>query len=103
MKTQELLKKEFYIVDCKDFVYFARPVHIIGFGGCAGDEELNYYLDIKDFMGRDREVYMWELEKFKTLEEAKKEAQRLNNIPENKKRAKEWNTRDKLLLNYLNW
>ena len=98
MKVDELLKKEFYIIDCKDFIYFVQPVHIIGFGGCASDEELHYYLDVKDFMDRDMEVYMYELEKFKTFEEAKKEVDRLNNIPSNKKQAKQWNTRDKFIL-----
>ena len=68
MKLDELLKKEFYIIKCKDF------------------------------MGRDEKMYMYELEKFKTFEEAQKEVDRLNNIPSNKKRAKQWNTRDKFIL-----
>ena len=98
MKVDELLKKEFYIIKCKDFIYYVQPVHIIGFGSCASDEELHYCLDVKDFMGRDEEMYMYELEKFKTFEEAQKEVDRLNNIPSNKKRAKQWNTRDKFIL-----
>ena len=98
MKLDGLLKKEFYIIKCKDFIYYVQPVHIIGFGGCASDEELQYYLDAKDFMGRDEEMYMYELEKFKTFEEAQKEVDRLNNIPSNKKQAKQWNTRDKFIL-----
>lgn len=98
MNIQELLKKEFYIIKCKDFIYYVQPVHIIGFGGCASDEELHYYLDTKDFMGRDEEMYMYQLEQYKTLEEAQKEVDRLNNIPKNKKQAKEWNTRDKFML-----
>ena len=102
MKLDELLTKEFYIINCENFIYFVQPVHIIGVGGYACDEELHYYLDVKDFMGRDMEVYMCELERFKTFEEAQKEANRLNNIPSNKKRAKDWNTRDKFtLLSYL--
>ena len=68
MKVDELLKKEFYIIKCKDF------------------------------MGRDEKRYMYELEKFKTFEEAQKEVDRLNNIPSNKKQAKQWNTRDKFIL-----
>ena len=43
-------------------------------------------------------MYMYELEKFKTFEEAQKEVDRLNNIPSNKKQAKQWNTRDKFIL-----
>jgi len=100
--NKELLEKEFYIIDCKDFIYYVRPVHIIGFGDCAIDEEPHYYLDVKDFMGRDKEMYMCELERFKTFEEAQKEVDRLNNIPSNKKQAKQWNTKDKyMLLSYL--
>ena len=98
MNIEELIKKEFYIIKCKDFIYYVQPVHIIGFGGCASDEELHYYLDIKDFMGRDEEMYMYQLEQYKTYEEAQKEVDRLNNIPSNKKRAKKWNTIDKFML-----
>ena len=101
MEIDKLLNKEFYIVDCMDFIYFARPVHIIGFGCCAVDEEINYIIDIKDYMNEYREVYMWELERFRTLEEAEKEAKRLNNIPSNKKRAKQWNTTGKFICKIL--
>lgn len=98
INIEEILKKEFYVIECKDFIYYVQPVHIIGIGGCSTDEELHYYLDVKDFMGRDREMYMYELERFKTFKEAPKEADRLNNIPSNKKRAKQWNTKDKFML-----
>jgi len=98
MNIEKLLQKEFYIIDCKDFIYYVQPTHIIGFGCCAGDEEIHYYLDVKDITGRDKEMYMYELEKFKTFEEAQKEVDRLNNIPSNKKRAKQWNTKDKFML-----
>ena len=60
--------------------------------------ESTNYLDVKDFMGRDEKMYMYELEKFKTFEEAQKEVDRLNNIHSNKKQAKQWNTRDKFIL-----
>ena len=98
MKLDELLKKEFYIIKCKDFIYYVQPAHIIGFGWCATDEELQYYLDVKDFMEKKKKRYMYELEKFKTFEEVQKEVDRLNNIPSNKKQAKQWNTRDKFIL-----
>jgi len=96
--NEELLKKEFYIIKCEDFIYYVQPVHIIGVGGCSSVEELHYYLDTKDIIGRDEEMYMYQLEKYKTYEEAQKEVDRLNNIPSNKKRAKQWNTRDKFML-----
>lgn len=89
MNFQELQKKEFYIVDCMDFVYFARPAYVIGVGCCSDDEELHYILDI------DREMYMDELERFKTFNEAKEYAEYLNNISKNKKRAEHWNTKGK--------
>lgn len=93
MNLHELTEKEYYIIDCINFVYFARPVHIIAIGKCAEDEELTCYLDIKDYYSNDdRTMYLGELERFKTLDEAQKEADRLNEIPSNKERAKEWNT-----------
>lgn len=99
MKINELLEKEFYIVDCMDFTYFARPVHIIGIGVTSVDEEFSYMIDVKDFINPNeyRTMYMYELEKFKTMEDAEKEAKRLNNIPFNKKIAKEWNTKGKFM------
>ena len=95
--NKELLEKEFYIIKCYDFVYYVKPVHIIGFGCCSG-EELHYYLDTKDILGNDEKMYMYQLEKYKTYEEAQKEVDRLNNIPSNKKIAKQWNKRDKFML-----
>ena len=97
MNINDLLEKEFYIVDCQDFIYFARPVHIIGIGGSSDGYERYFILDIKDFMNRDRKMYMYELERYKTFEEAEQEAKRLNNIPSNKKRAKQWNMKDKFI------
>lgn len=99
MNWEKLLKKEYYIIDCQDFIYFARVVHVVGVGDTCVDSEPIYILDIKDFMGKNREIYMSELERFKTFEEAKEEAKRMNNIPENKKRANEWNVKDKFLIN----
>lgn len=102
MNYQELLKKEFYIIKCKDFIYYVQPVHIIGIGSSSCEEEFNYYIDTKDIIGKDEKMYMYQLEQYKTYEEAQKEVDRLNNIPSNKKRAKQWNTRDKfMLLSYL--
>ena len=56
-------------------------------------------IDIPDITSPNeyRDVYMWELERFKTFEDATKEAERLNNIPSNKKRAKDWNTKGKYM------
>ena len=99
MNISELIKREFYIIDCMDFTYFARPVHIVGIGACACEEEFQYMIDVKDSLNPNeyRTMYMYELERFKTMEEAEKEAKRLNNILSNKKRAKEWNTKGKFM------
>lgn len=97
MNISELIKREFYIIDCMDFIYFARPVHIVGIGSCAYGEEIQYMIDVKDILNEYRTMYMHELERFKTMKEAEQEAKRLNNIPSNKKRAKEWNTRGKFM------
>ena len=45
------------------------------------------------FLTKENRKYTIEyLEQYKTFEEARKEAERLNNLPKNKKRAKEWNS-----------
>ena len=96
MSISDLISKEYYIVDCNDFVYFARPVSIVGIcGGCVEDE-IEYILDIYDYVTNDnRTAYMWQL--YEKEKDAKKEAKRLNNIPENKERAKDWNKTGKYL------
>lgn len=76
MNYKELLEKEFYIIRCKDFIYYVQPVHIVGIGGTCAESELTYYLDIKSITGRDEEMYMYQLEQYKTFEEAQKEARR---------------------------
>lgn len=95
MGLQELLKKEFYIVDCMDFVYFPRITHVVGVGASSCDEELQYYINVSDHNNKEMLVYKSELERFKTFNEAKEYAEHLNNIPENKKRAEYWNTKGK--------
>lgn len=99
MNISELIKREFYIIDCMDFIYFARPVHIVGIGACACGEVIQYMIDVKDSLNPNeyRTMNMYELERFKTMKEAEQEAKRLNNIPSNKKRAKEWNTKGKFM------
>jgi hypothetical protein len=86
----ELLSKEYYIVDCNHFTYFARKVRIIG---CIGwGTTIEYIIDVPETYSPDtnRKMYLEELEQFKTFKEAQKEAQRLNEIPENKKRKEDY-------------
>ena len=88
----ELLSKEYYIVDCNHFTYFARKVRIIGLGATSYNSAIEYIIDVPETYSPDnnRKMYLEELEEFKTFEEAQKEAQRLNEIPKNKKRKEEY-------------
>ena len=88
----ELLSKEYYIVDCNHFTYFARKVRIIGWGTTSYNSEIEYIIDVSETYSLDtnRKMYLEELEQFKTFKEAQKEAQRLNEIPENKKRKEDY-------------
>lgn len=93
------LDKEYYIIDCKDFVYFPKIVHIIGISGSCANSEIEYTLDIIDDYNNDyRTMYKDQLTRFETFDKCKKYAEYLNNIPENKKRAESWNTKDKFII-----
>lgn len=82
----DYMNKEFYIIDCKDFIYFARKVHIIGFE--ISSDDLAFITDIKDeLFDKHRKMYKEELEQFKSFDEASKRAKELNEIPENKRRV----------------
>ena len=98
MSIKEMMDKEYYMVDCHDFVYFPRIVHIVGVGASSCDEELQYYVNMSDYKNSERLVYKNELERFKSFNEAKEYAEHLNNIPENKKRAEQWNKIDKFMI-----
>lgn len=90
MDLEEIFNKEFYIVDCESFIYFPRKVRVIGFE--ASSDEIVFITNLKEHLiNENRKMYIEELERFKSFEEAKKGAERLNEIPENKKRADEWN------------
>lgn len=88
----ELLSKEYYIVDCNHFTYFARKVRIIGWEATSCNSEIEYIIDVSETYSpdRNRRMYLEELEQFKTFKEAQKEAQRLNEIPKNKKRKEDY-------------
>ena len=90
LDLMELLSKEYYIVDCNHFTYFARKVRIIGWIGWG--TTIEYIIDVPETYApdRNRKMYLEELEQFKTFKEAQKEAQRLNEIPENKKRKEDY-------------
>lgn len=91
MSIDEILSKEFYIVDCEDYIYFPRKIRIIGIEISSEDGE-RYITDIEEGLPKEnRKMYAEELNKFKNIEQAYNEANRLNQLPENKKRAYEWN------------
>ena len=56
-------------------------------------EEPKYIVDIPEpyNINENRKMYKDELERFKSFKEAKEYAEQLNKIPENKKRAEDWN------------
>ena len=88
----KILDGEYYIVDCEEFVYFARKVRLIGFG-CLGYKcETEYISDIEERYspGNYRHFYLSDLTQYKTFKEAQKAAKKLNKMPENKKRLKTW-------------
>lgn len=89
---QEFMNREFYIVDCKNFIYYPKVVKAIGFE-CAYGEEIQFVINIYEpyCPDKNRKMYKSELERFKTFDEAKKYAKKLNDIPENKQRANDWN------------
>lgn len=87
------MNREYYIVDCEKFIYFPRIVRVIGVE-CCGGEEIEFIIDIPESYspGNYRKMYRAELERFKTFHEAKHYAEKLNKIPKNAKRAKNWNS-----------
>lgn len=89
---EEMLNKEYYIIDCENFTYFARIVHVIGIEAYAGNSEISYTIDIPHPYEANeyRTMYMWELERFKTFEEAQAKAKEYNDKPENKKRREDY-------------
>lgn len=92
-ELQDFMNREFYIVDCKNFIYYPRVVKVIGFE-CTYGEEIQFVINITEPYSpdRNRQMYKSELERFKTFDKAKIYAEKLNNIPKNKERAKDWNS-----------
>lgn len=91
MDLEKIFNKDFYIVDCESFVYFPREVRVIGFE--LSFNETICIINLKEHLiNENRRVPLEVLESFKSFEEAYKEAERLNKIPENQRRASEWNS-----------
>lgn len=81
------INKEFYIIDCEDFTYFARKIHVVGFE--MTPDELIFITDVKNLIDEPKKFYKEELEQFKSFEEARKKAKQLNEISKNIERAKQ--------------
>lgn len=90
INLDELYNKEFYIVDCYDFIFFPMTARAMGYE--ISPDEFLIITDIEDPLLKENRRFSFKyLEKYKSFEEAKKEAERLNNLPKHKKRAEEWN------------
>ena len=97
----ELENKDYYIIDCINFVYYAKRVHIIGFSWGTDVCEILYIIDkLNPYSNEYEQLTKTELTRFKTFEDAQKEADRLNNLPENKKRAEDWNSIENIKRRY---
>ena len=87
----EFINREFYIVDCKDFIYFPRKVKIVEFS-IGYNCPIEFYINIKGYGNEYKMMYKEELERFKSFDEARKYADELNELPENKAVAETWNS-----------
>ena len=95
MDLNKILNKEFYVVDCFNFIYFPRIIRVIGFN--MSYQEIEFITDIiESNIKENKKMYLWELERFKSFEEAKKEAERLNNLEKNKRRANMYNSPEEI-------
>lgn len=96
MDLNEILNKEFYVVDCFNFIYFPRIVRVIGYE-LLYQAEIEFITDIiESDTKKNKKMCLWELERFKSFEEAKKEAERLNNLEKNKRRANMYNSPEEI-------
>lgn len=91
INLDELFNKVFYIVDCNNFMFYPKIVRAVGFE--MSSKELNIIIDEVDILTHENRKFLIEyLEQYRSFEEARKEAERLNNLPRNKKIADEWNS-----------
>lgn len=100
LDLEELLNKDYFVIECSNLVFYPKVVRPIGFE--VSPDETNIITDEVDNLTHENRTYPIEyLENFKSFEDAKKEAERLNNIPKNKKRAMEWNSPEAVYRRYL--
>ena len=90
---KDIFNNEYYIIDCEDFTFFARKVHIIGFEAeCSTNEVIQYIINIEETFPfkRNKRMYLEELTRFKTFEEAQAKAKEYNDKPVNKKMREDY-------------
>ncbi len=85
----ELMDKDFFVVDCENFIFFPRKVKVIGVAELSYNSEIRFTINQKKIDGEWKEVYKEELLTFK---EAEKCAKELNEIQKNKEQAEFWNS-----------
>lgn len=81
----------FYIVDCSNFVFYPRIVYIKAIKFSSGEQYITCIVNDRYDEHEDYEYELSILKRFKTFKEAEEECKKLNNKPENKKRAEDWN------------
>lgn len=92
MSLSEVIEKEHYIIKCKDFIHYPKVVRVIGMLYTTCGEEVKFVLDDYDSMNEEIEMFYEELTRHDSYEQCKYRCDMLNNLPINKKRAKEWNS-----------
>lgn len=90
-KAENIFDKDYYIVDCENFTYFARTVKAVGWSQSYGSN-IEILIDIPEpyCPNEYRKMYIDELEVFKTFKEAQERARHLNENPKNKERRERW-------------
>ena len=103
MSIEEIEEQEYYIVDCEDFIYFPRIVHIIGCSGGAYDEIIRFIIDIPDpiysekHRDHDATPSFLNYNGFPASICTSINEEVVHGIPSNRKRAKDWNTKGKYM------
>ena len=91
-KAENIFDKDYYIVDCENFTYFARKIKIIGISSAAYNDEIEYITNLPHpyVANEHRSMYFNEFTRFKTFKEAQERARHLNENPKNKERRERW-------------
>lgn len=86
----DLYNKEIYLIECEDFIFFPVKDRIVGI-------EISSEYGVLYITEKNKKIDIEEANRFKTPQEAWKEANRLNEIPKYKQRAERWNNRNEVM------